>query len=158
MKKIFLFTVIALGACLSACKAPSSMYSTRTARTQEMPVETWSSWTTADLEVSDQRVKLTVAVPQNDNMMVSVEQYKENAVGELLEKSNADVLVNPLFKLDYRNGRLESITVSGYPAKHRNFRTISYEEQTKYLIDKSKSENVPQVVINGGEIINEVKK
>jgi hypothetical protein len=75
-----------------------------------------------------------------------------------LEKSNADVLVNPLFKLDYRNGRLESITVSGYPAKHRNFRTISYEEQTKYLIDKSKAENVPQVVINGGEIINEVKK
>lgn len=158
MKKSILFTFVAVGLCLSACKAPSTIYSTRTARTQEMPVETWSSWTTADLEVSDQKVKLTVAIPQNDNFMISEAQAKENAVGELLERNNADVLVNPMFKCDYRNGRLESITVSGYPAKHRNFRTISYEEQTKYLIDKTKAENVPQVVINGGEIINEVKK
>ena len=134
------------------------MYSTRTARSQEMPVETWSSWTTADLEVSDQRVKLTIAVSQDPNIIVSEAQYKENAIGELLEKSNADVLVNPMFKMDYRNGRLESITVSGYPAKHRNFRTISYEEQTKYLIDKAKAVNAPQIVINGGEIINEVQK
>jgi len=158
MKKSILFTFVAVGLCLSACKAPSTVYSTRTARSQEMPVETWSSWTTADLEVSDQRVKLTLPIPQDPSILVSEAQYKENAIGELLEKHNADVLINPMFKMDYRNGRLESITVSGYPAKHRNFRTISYEEQTKYLIDKSKAENVPQIVINGGEIINEVQK
>ena len=158
MKKSILFTFVAVGLCLSACKAPSTVYSTRTARSQEMPVETWSSWTTADLEVSDQRVKLTLPIPQDPSILVSEAQYKENAIGELLEKHNADVLINPMFKMEYRNGRLESITVSGYPAKHRNFRTISYEEQTKYLIDKSKAENVPQIVINGGEIINEVQK
>ncbi len=158
MKKSILFTFVAVGLCLSACKAPSTVYSTRTARSQEMPVETWSSWTTADLDVSDQRVKLTIAIPQDPSIIVSEAQYKENAIGELLEKSNADVLVNPMFKMDYRNGRLESITVSGYPAKHRNFRTISFEEQTQYLIDKAKAVNAPQIVINGGEIINEVQK
>lgn len=156
MKKIILFAVIALGACLSSCKSPVSMYSTRTARSEVMPIQTWNAWTTADLEVSDIKVRLTVEAPLNDNLMINETQLRENAIGELLEKYNADVLINPLFKTDYRDGRLSSVTVSGYPARHRNFRTISFEEQTKYMVEKEKAVNVPQVVINGGEIVNNV--
>lgn len=151
MKKFILFAFIALGACLSSCKSPSIAYSTRTARSQEMPVDVWSTWTTADLNISDQKVRFTLDIPQNNNVLITESQYKENAIGELLEKNNADVLINPTYKCDYKNGRLVSITVSGYPATYRNFRSVSFEDQVKYMVDKEKASNAPQVVINGGE-------
>ena len=154
MKKTILFAMIALGALVSSCKSPM-MYSNRTGRSVTMPVETWGSWTTADLQVSPEKVRITVSAPSEDIAM-SAEVLKENAIGELLEKHNADVLVNPLYKFDYVDGRLVSLTVSGYPAKHTNFRNISFEEQSQYIIEKEKAKNSPQIVINGGEIKNEV--
>lgn len=156
MKKIILYAALFVGACLSSCKSPVMVSSTRTARSEVMPVQTWTAWTTADLEVSDTKVRYTYDVPVNDNMAISEAQLKDNAIGELLDKNNADVLINPLFKTEMRNGRIVSVTVSGYPAKHRNFRSISFEEQTRYLVEKEKAVNVPQVVINGGEIVNNV--
>lgn len=155
MKKTILFTFIALGAIMTSCKSPMQ-YSTRTARTETMPVETWSSWTTADLEVAEQKVRITIQAPADNSFAVSEKQLKENAIGELLEKYNADILVNPLFKCDYQDGKLVSVTVSGYPAKHKNFRTITFEEQSQFMIEKEKATNSPQIVINGGEIKNEV--
>ena len=87
MKKTFLFAMIALGALVTSCKSPM-MYSNRTGRSVTMPVETWGSWTTADLQVSSEKVRITVSAPSEDIMM-SEEQLKENAIGELLEKHNA---------------------------------------------------------------------
>ena len=81
---------------------------------------------------------------------------RENAIGELLEKNNADILVNPLYTTEYVDGRISRVTVSGYPARHTNFRNISFEEQSNYMIEKAKAQNAPQIVINGGEIKNEV--
>lgn len=154
MKKIILFSLIAIAAIISSCKSPM-VYSNRTARTTTMPIDTWSSMTTADLQVSPDKVRLTLDAP-SEEIVMSDEQLKDNAIGELLDKYNADVLVNPLFKYDYKDGRLVSVTVSGYPAKHTNFRNISYEERTQYRIEMEKAGNAPQIVINGGEIKNEV--
>lgn len=155
MKKSILFSILALGAMLSSCKSPL-VYSTRTARTETIPTSTWSTWTTADLKVDENRVSMTVEAPKDKKLFISEEQLKENAIGAILEKYSADVLINPLYKTDYKDGVIESVTVSGYPAKHTNFRNITFEEQTKYLIEKEKAVNAPQIMINGGEIINEV--
>lgn len=155
MKKILFFSLVACGALLTACKTPVTM-SNRTARSTEMPIETWASWTTADLDVSDQKVRLTVEAPKDDKILMTESQMKENAIGEALEKYNADVLINPLFTTEFVDGKLVRVTVSGYPARHKNFRTISYEEQSQFLLEKEKAANAPQIVINGGEIKNEV--
>lgn len=155
MKKSILFTVVALGAFMTSCKSPMTL-TTRTARTEVMPIETWASLVTADLEVSDQKANFTYEAPADDRIAMTEEQMKENAIGALLEQYSADVLINPLFKKDYIDGKLVSITVSGYPARHKNFHTISFDEQTEYLLEKEKAANAPQIVINGGEIKNEV--
>lgn len=128
----------------------------RTAETVKMPIEMWTQWTTSDLQVFPDKVSLTIEAPKDKKMMMSEAALRENAVGELLEKYNADILVNPLYTTTFVDGKLARITVSGYPAKHANFRTISFEEQTNYLIEKEKASNSPQIVINGGEIKNEV--
>lgn len=155
MKKSFFFACIAVAACLTACKSPM-IYSTRTARTAEMPVETWNQWTTADLQVAADKVRVTVEASQNDKLIQTEAQLKESAIGLALEKHNADILINPLFTCEYADGKLVRVTVSGYPAKHVNFRSISFEEQTHYMVEKAKAEHAAQIVINGGEIKNEV--
>lgn len=154
MKKTIFFSV-ALSALLISCKSPM-IYITRTAETTKMPIETWAQWTTSDLEVSPTKARVTVDAPRDKKMTVSESALKENAIGELLEKNNADILVNPLFTCEYIDGKLARVTVSGYPARHTNFRSITFEEQTNYLIEKEKAKNSPQIVINGGEIKNEV--
>lgn len=155
MKKSIFFSVLAISLCLASCKAPLT-YSSRTARSEVMPVSTWATWTTADLKVDEMKVSLTVNAPTDNKIMITEDKLKENAIGELLEKFKADVLINPLYRCDYQDGKLVSVTVTGYPARHTNFRNISFEEQTKYMIEKEKVANAPQIVINGGEIINEV--
>jgi|GEM_PF-2358375 hypothetical protein len=156
MKKSLLFAIVTCGAILTSCKTPVATTS-RTAETMKMPVETWAQWTTSDLEVSSVKARLTVEAPKNKNVVVTESALRENAVGELLEKNNADILVNPLYTTEYVDGRIVSVTVSGYPARHTHFRNISFEEQSKYMIEKAKVENAPQIVINGGEIVNKVE-
>ncbi|MBQ7192211.1 MAG: hypothetical protein IJS00_04990 [Paludibacteraceae bacterium] len=151
MKKFFL-PLVAI--CLMASCSSSVSCTFRTARSTDVPVEMRAQWTTADLQVSEDKVSFTMDVEQG--VMMSADKIRENAIGLLLEKHNADVLINPLFTYDYIDNRLTSVTVSGYPARHTNFRNISFEEQQKFLIEKEKAQNAPQMVINGGEIRNEV--
>ena len=155
MNKTLFLAIVACGAILTSCKSPM-VTTSRTAETMKMPVETWAQWTTSDLEVSPIKVRLTVEAPKNEKVVISEAQMRENAIGELLEKNNADILVNPLYTTEYVDGRIARVTVSGYPARHTNFRNISFEEQSNYMIEKAKAQNAPQIVINGGEIKNEV--
>lgn len=51
------------------------------------------------------------------------------AIANALEKVGADVLVEPKFTYTYNNfGRLKRVTVTGYPAKYKNFHKASKEE------------------------------
>ncbi len=151
MEKFFL-PLVAI--CLMASCSSSVSFTSRTGRSAEIPVEMRAQWTTSDLEVSEDKVSFTMEIQQG--LMMSSDQVRDNAIGMLLEKYNADILINPLFTYDYVNNRLMKVTVSGYPARHTNFRNISFEEQQKFLIEKEKAQNAPQMVINGGEIRNEV--
>lgn len=121
MKKIlFLSLAVAISASLSSCSfiSNSDGYTATKA-----PVElTISSRNVVDLEVSPVRVSntfLTTKAMRDGGL----ENCKNAAVQDLLKKNgNADVLVAPEYSYDKD---LNSITVSGYPAKYKNFRSAN---------------------------------
>lgn len=84
--------------------------------------------TLADLEVSQDKIfeKETVKVESTD-VNISDETI-ENAVNRVLSglllKRNADVLVQPVTRVETK-GRMISIEVSGYPATYKNFRAMT---------------------------------
>lgn len=121
MKKLmFLSVAVAITASISSCSfVPKADGYTAT----KVPVEvTLTSKNLVDLEVSPVKVS---------NMFVTtkfirdggLENCKNAAVQDLLKKNgNADVLVAPEYNYDQD---LNTITVSGYPAKYKNFRNAN---------------------------------
>lgn len=111
--KLLLLSVILL---LSAC---SPIIKTQTAKTMHIygggviqkPV-------VADLDVDENKVKGTATASGE-----SVEAVKQQAIVSALKKANADVLVEPTFETEIKNGQITA-TVTGFPATYTNFRPI----------------------------------
>lgn len=78
----------------------------------------------ADLEVSPEKI-LFLYIPSNTVLQGGEANVINSAVREaLLSNGNADVLVALEKQVKYGpNGKIESITVTGYPAKYVNFRS-----------------------------------
>lgn len=81
--------------------------------------------TLADLDVKEQKVK-GYHVGKKGVLMTNL---KALAVTDALNKSNADVLVEPRYTL-VSTGSEISIKVSGYPATYRNFRALEQKDTT----------------------------
>lgn len=153
--------ILAIAAALM-CSCSTVTYKTRTARTADVPSNFVSQYNAAELAVSDTkasgtsdgcvtgRAKKLALVP---NLKKNLENY---AIADALQKSNADVLVGPQFTYHYKKSALVSVSVTGYPAVYRNFRTISYEEIVKARIEEKAAagRQSPQIVIYGN---NETK-
>jgi hypothetical protein len=73
----------------------------------------------ADLDVSSTKVKGTYDVVSG----TLFEAAKNEAIAQLLKESNADVIVEPKYELVQTMGS-SKITISGYPATYKNFRSI----------------------------------
>lgn len=81
----------------------------------------------SDLEVSE--VKVSGVCTGKDGKYLSKKVKEQNAVAEALKKSGADILVEPQFTYTYdKKGRLTAVEVSGYPARYRNFRSVTKED------------------------------
>lgn len=82
----------------------------------------------ADLEVSPKKISYFY-IPSATVVNGGVDNVVNSAVREaLIENDNADVLVALEKQIKYdAEGRVESITVTGYPAKYVNFRNPSDE-------------------------------
>ncbi|MBO4611710.1 MAG: hypothetical protein J5671_00900 [Bacteroidaceae bacterium] len=120
MKKYLLFVgvVVAFASCTSI---------TKTARTESIPYSMYNA-TAADLEVGE-RITYTVK-PSKAIRKGGVPNVKKSAIHEaLLQNGNADLLVEPQFVLSKRTGlfgsKIKSITVTGRPAKYKNFRPLN---------------------------------
>lgn len=74
----------------------------------------------ADLDVKDTKVIGTAEARAE----VPFSTIKVNAVADALKKASADVLVEPIFESEKANGRT-TVTVTGFPASYKNFRTIT---------------------------------
>jgi len=121
MKKILAFVCVALFAasCTTVVK---------TAKTADTPASLLSA-TVADLEVSPERISYTM-VPDDKIRRGGLSNVKQAAENEALAKNgNADVLVDAEYVITSTNylifgKKVESITVTGRPAKYVNFRSL----------------------------------
>lgn len=121
MKKLFFCLGISLlmASCTSVIK---------TARTAETPVSLLSA-TVADLDVAPERITYTMH-PGSELQRVGLANVKRAVEAEALTKNgNADVLVNAEYVITSKNyvffKRIESITVTGRPAKYKKFHSLS---------------------------------
>lgn len=116
-------------ALLSSCSTIS-----HTAHTAGVDTKVYSV-TVADMDVSPQKAAKTIEWKWTPLSTVSIETQKENAEAELLKEADADVVVEPQFTI-HRRGlfRGGSVTVTGYPAKYSNFRTMTKEDAEKIAL------------------------
>ncbi len=119
MKKLLFFVVV--GATFSSCASlnRATVVSTST----PAPVRTTTA--VANLEVGKTRISYTYVPSKADSKRLSEAQLIDNAIYMALkENGNADVLVKVNYYIT-RKGfprRIESISLSGYPAKYVDFR------------------------------------
>jgi hypothetical protein len=127
MKKNYVMIVMAiLSMTMVSCTTSSKLISTSTHAKSNatMPVAA----VLADLEVSPKKISYFY-IPSATVVNGGVDNVVNSAVREaLIENDNADVLVALEKQIKYdAEGRVESITVTGYPAKYVNFRNPSDE-------------------------------
>lgn len=114
------FVVVAMSSCDTLNK---------TARTADISSSIQNA-TVADLEVSD-RISYTMNPVPKDIQRGGMENVKQAAEAEALEKKggNADILLEPQYvlvkKKTFFGSKVESVTVSGRPARYKNFRTLN---------------------------------
>lgn len=142
-KQLFMAAVAAL--CLASCTTVQ-----KTARTEVMPYGMYNA-SVADLEVSPERVVYTMT-PSKALNRAGETNCKRAAVQECLSNNgNADLLVEPMFVVSVKKSwfgkKVTSVTVSGRPAKYKNFRSLPDEVWTDPVFRGAK--NVSYKFING---------
>lgn len=125
MKKIvfLLGVVFALASCTTI---------TKTAKVADSQASLLSS-TVADLEVYPERISYTLANPDKKLQRAGLSNVKMAAIQEALKDpkaKGADILVDAEFVVEQTNyfifGKdIESVTVTGRPAKYKNFHSLN---------------------------------
>ena len=121
MKKSFgLFALFVI--LLSSCQTI-----TKTARTADIGTSLQSA-TIADLEVDDQRITHTMS-PSKEIQRGGLNNIKQAVEYEALNKyGNADILLEPQYVISKKQtlfrSKITSISVSGRPARYKNFRSL----------------------------------
>lgn len=155
MKKsqLLLFTV---GLSLCSCSTIN-----HTASTVPVNTEVYNL-TVADLNVSEKKDTFTTEWKWNPFSSVSLSAQKETAQHELLNRADADVIVDPQITVERRGFmRGGSVTVSGYPAKYSNFRPMTREDAENIGIINGNISTVvvsPVVATSNGVFIEPGKK
>ena len=121
MKKIlFIIVVVATTLCFSSCSTlkNSATYS----KTSINPVTA----VMADVEVSPKKITHTY-IPSKNVLKGGLKNVISSAVKEALEvHGSGDVLVALETQIKYKSlNKIESVTVSGYPAKYTNFKNVN---------------------------------
>ena len=121
MKKIAIFAIIMMA--VSACSVPTKLINSATHK--KVAVSTPIAAVFADLDVSEKKITYYM-MPSKSIAHGGYDNVVNSAVREaLLANGDADVLVALETQVKYdSDGTIESITVSGYPAKYTNFRNV----------------------------------
>lgn len=131
MKK--LTVILGVAALLTSCTMQQSTtsyaYQESSVRILEPEQSMLLSPVMADLEVSEHKVSHIekeafadiIITPQ---VITNISEFKKIALSRAAKVHNADVLVGTIIDVVTKNNRLE-ITVSGYPAFYRNFRSAT---------------------------------
>lgn len=98
----------------------------------------------ADLDISPQRVSKTATWAFNFLSPMQLEQRKSNLIDALCREVGADILIDPQFTYSRRILGSGKLTVSGYPARYRDFRSLNELEIDSLILNK---DTVPERVI-----------
>lgn len=106
--------VFVLASCTTVYKSSSTMDVS----------STLTSTNSAELEVSPVKVSLIDYAPTKKEKRGGYENVKKIAVAKLLkENGNADILIEPQYEITSKRKKIKRISVSGYPATYKNFKT-----------------------------------
>lgn len=138
MKKGFIF--VAAAATLSACAVTETrmVYTEASGRNIEpTQKEVVISPLLADLEIlTEERIKPYVQVfPYiiTPSVIDNIENFKQTALLNAAQKYNADTMVATSILVETTDEGTLKITVSGYPARYKNFREFRPED--KWITD-----------------------
>ena len=132
MKKLSLILAVALAATFTSCSLPTRL--TNTAAYVEGEASQPIAAVYADIEVSPKKVKYFY-IPKASVLVDGKENVVNTAVREaLLASNNADLMICLEKQIVYNEkGKIQSVTVTGYPAKYKNFRSPSDEHLLELL-------------------------
>ena len=99
----------------------------------------------ANLDISDKRVSGTAS-----GMGIPSKTLKDKAVALALEPLDADVLIEPIYTTTFSGGDL-TVTVTGYPAKYKDFRAITDDDLILFGIIDTTVKKTPNTCV---KIIN----
>lgn len=117
MKKIVLAALVFAAMGLTSC---SSLH--KTATVEDINTEI-SATSYADLVVSPNKISFTYK-PTASERRGGEKNAIRCAVAEALKANgNADVLVAPQYIIKKKKGNVKEVTVTGYPATYKNFRS-----------------------------------
>ncbi len=135
MKKLFLVAAAAL--MLMGCSAPKIMYQESSGRNIEPTQNAVIVPMVADLEmVTTEQIEYveTFEVEVTQEVVGSIDAYKRVALVNATKKYKADTMVAALINVSTRSdGEALIITVTGFPAKYKNWRGMKQEDA--WLLD-----------------------
>lgn len=121
--------ILAAGIATLALSSCSTI--THTSQTATVDTQLYNL-TVADMKVAQKKDSVTVDWKWNPLSTVSLKAQKETATHALLNKNDADVLVEPEYIVNRRGiFRGGSVTVTGYPATYTGFRPMTAEDAEK---------------------------
>lgn len=115
MKKVILSLAVIAAMCATSCTTVK-----KTATTLDVETEL-VSLNTADLDVAPNKITFVYKTPKKEKRLGEKNCIRAAVAEALKLNGNADVLVAPQYVI--KNGGKE-VTVSGYPAYYKNFRTV----------------------------------
>lgn len=120
MKKI-IFSLLVIAMSATSCSVPAKLINSATHKKLSVAQPVVAVF--ADLQVSPEKITYFM-MPSKTVVMGGYDNVIDTAVREaLLANGNADVLVALETQVKYdKEGQIESVTVTGYPAKYVNFR------------------------------------
>jgi hypothetical protein len=98
-----------------------------------------------DLEVTEQKISGFAK-----GELRKIEDIKMQAIENAIVKGGCDELVTPVYEV-VENDQLIMVTVTGYPAKYANFKTLDYQLLIK-IQEERKGQNTEQAVNSNTEV------
>lgn len=97
--------------------------------------------TMADLEIADKRITKSVNWKTQLFSPTDLEQRKQNLIRKLCLETGADIIIDPQFEYEKKIFGGGKLTVSGYPAKYKNFRNMTDTEIEGLIVNPTFKEN-----------------
>ncbi len=131
MKNLFII-LMASAFAMTSC---STVYKTATTRNVEPTI---AAVTLSDLDVSNEKITYTL-IPTKKVRRGGLKNCINTAISEALALNGGDVLIETQQAIITRGGgvmrKIKSVTVTGYPAKYKNFRPADDKTLKEALVN-----------------------